>query len=107
MGEYDSAQYFYDRMLSSNSELVSAIGGKVRVELKRKHDADARKYAMKAYSIDSTNSSSLEAMSLVCYFDNRNAESKRYLSDLKRLHPNDSVISSRTEDIIEGKTIYR
>jgi hypothetical protein len=105
--QYDSALLFYDEILERNSEMLLALDGKVRVYLKMKNDTGAMRYAIEAYSIDSTSTFSLEAMSLTNYFKNFKPESERLLAAIKRLHPEDSEVSFRTQNIIEGKTIYR
>jgi len=105
--QYDSAIYYYDQILIQNQEFPTAIAGKVRVELKRHHDAEAATLARQCYIIDSTDASSMEAMALVAYFSNKQAEAQRMITRMKLLQPADSLVYARDNDIITGKTQYR
>jgi tetratricopeptide (TPR) repeat protein len=66
--KFDEGLKYCDRMLQFNKEDVYAISQKARIELKRKHDQDARKYADQAMEIAPDNDSALEAKAMVDYF---------------------------------------
>jgi len=105
--QYDSAIYFYDKMLEWNAELPEAISGKARVELKRNRDGEAKKFAEESYALDSTNSASLEAMALVDYFSGHRSEANKMLACIPKATTGDSMIAARVMDVLNGKTKYR
>jgi tetratricopeptide (TPR) repeat protein len=106
--QYDSAIYFYNEMLDWNAESVAAISGKARVELKRHNDAIALQLAQQAYLTDSSNALSLEALAMVYYYSNKQAQANGLLTRIKQDgNPEDSVVYNRLDNILTGKTIFR
>jgi len=106
--QYDSAIYFYNEMLDWNAESVAAISGKARVELKRHNDAAALQLAQQAFVTDSLNPLSLEALAMVYYYGNKQAQANGLLTRIKQDgNPEDTVVYNRLDNILTGKTIFR
>jgi len=109
LGKYDEAITLCDQLLQMNCEDVAAISHKVRIELKRKNDAQATKYADEAMKIDSKNIFAMEAMAMIDYYADRKAESTKLLSSIKHEEAitGDSIISNRLALVLSGKELFR
>ncbi len=108
-GKYEEALNFCAKMLNLNKEDIYAISQQARIELKRRNDKDAAKYASEAMKINADNDSALEAKAMVDYFAGRKKESLAGLAAIKRHESStgDQTISKRLTQIINGSEIYR
>jgi tetratricopeptide (TPR) repeat protein len=109
IGKYEEGLRFCDRMLEMNRENIYAISHKARIELKRKNDSAASKYADQAMKLNPENDSALEARAMVDFFSGKKKESLTALAIIKRHESSsgDSTISKRLLPIINGSEIYR
>lgn len=106
--EYDMAIAICDRLLDENTEDVSVIAQKSRIELKRNQDDKAAEYAAQAMRINPEDTYALEAQAMVDYYANRKAECTKLIAKIKVIEEGgDHVISNRLEQIITGKISYR
>lgn len=106
--QYDMSIAICDRMLEENSEDILAISQKSKTELKRHQDAKAAEYAAEAMRIDPNNIYALEAQVMVDYYANRKTEVTAQLAKIVEAeNGGDNIISTRVENLVNGKIIYR
>lgn len=108
-GEYDSANYLYDRMLELNAEATAAYTGKARIGLKQHNDQKASEYIEIARKIEPENILVYEADILFLYLTGKTADANKELVRMKNtfISEEDQPVIQRVEKVLSGEVKYR
>jgi tetratricopeptide (TPR) repeat protein len=108
-GDYDGAMAVCHKTLLLNKEDIGTLSQMARIELKRKNDKGAAKYAKQAMDLDPANIMAMEAQSMVDFYAGRISESKKLLSNIKKQETKDGddIVSTRLSAIINKSETYR
>jgi predicted Zn-dependent protease len=105
-GQFDSAHYYCDQILSLNKESAFGISSKARTYLRQKKDKEGMQCALKAFDLDHTDSYSIATLALAYHFNNEPGERDKLIQASKK----DSTGMEYMQyviDVMQGKEKFR
>jgi predicted Zn-dependent protease len=109
-GAYDEAMQFADRVAVLNADDPTVPAMRARIELKRKRDAEARRYAVEAMALDSNDVNALEAIAMVEFYEGQTSASRARLARIADIEFNssgDSALTMRLRGLLDGRESFR